>query len=57
MTTGVVLRHRSQKCQVGSFPRISLGPSTTTDVMDQQGAELGSSQGRVNTAKLYPRSL
>ena len=41
MATGVVLHHRSQKCQVGSFPRLSLGPSTTTDVMDQQGLSWG----------------
>ena len=41
MATGVVLRHRSQKCQVGSFPRLSLGPSTTTDVIDQQGLSWG----------------
>ena len=26
---------------MGGFPRLSLGPSTTTNVMDQQGAELG----------------
>ena len=44
-------------CQVGSFPHLLLRPATTTDVMDQQGAELGSSQGRANTAKPYPRSL
>ena len=54
---GVVLRHSSPKCQVGSCPHLSLGPSTTTDVMDQQGAELGSSQGRANTAEPHPRSL
>ena len=57
MATGVVLHHNSSKCQVGSCPHLSLGPSTTTDVMDQQGAELGSSQGRANTAEPYPRSL
>ena len=57
MAIGVVLRHSSPKCQVGSCPHLSLGPSTTTDVMDQQGAELGSSQGRANTAEPYPRSL
>ena len=57
VATGVVLRHSSPKCQVGSRPHLLLGPSTTTDVMDQQGAELGSSQGRANTAELYPRPL
>ena len=57
VATGVVLRHSSLKCQVGSCPHLSLGPSTTTDVMDQQGAELGSSQGRANTVEPYPRSL
>ena len=57
MATGVVLRHCSQKCQVGSFPCLSLGPSTTTDVMDQQGAELGSSQGCTHTAEPHLRSL
>ena len=41
MAMGVVLHHSSQKCQVGSFPRLSLGPSTTTDVMDQQGLSWG----------------
>ena len=57
MAIGVVLRHSSPKCQVGSCPHLSLGPSTTTDVMDQQGTELGSSQGCANTAEPYPRSL
>ena len=57
VAAGVVLHHSSPKCQVGSCPHLSLGPSTTTDVMDQQGAELGSSQGRANTAEPYPRSL
>ena len=57
VATGVVLRHSSSKCQVGSCPHLSLGPSTTTDVMDQQGAELGSSQGRDNTTEPYPRSF
>ena len=57
MATGVVLHHRSQERQVGSFPRLSLGPSTTTDVMDQQGAELGSSQGCAHTAEPHPGSL
>ena len=54
---GVVLHHRSQKYQVGSFPHPSLGPSTTTDVMDQQGAELGSSQGCAHTAEPHLGSL
>ena len=57
VAAGVVLRHSSPKCQVGSCPHLSLRPPTTTDVMDQQGAELGSSQGRANTAEPYPRSL
>ena len=57
VATGVVLRHSSPKCQVGSCPHLLLGPSTTTDVMDQQGVELGSSQGRANTVEPYPRSL
>ena len=34
MATGVVLRHGSQKCQVGGCPHFPLGPPTTTDVMD-----------------------
>ena len=57
VATGVVLCHSSSKCQVGSRPHLSLGPPTTTDVMDQQGVELASSQGRANTAEPYPRSL
>ena len=57
VATRVVLRHSSPKCQVGSCPHLSLRPPTTTDVMDQQGVELGSSQGRANTAEPYPRSL
>ena len=57
VAAGVVLHHSSPKCQVDSRPHLSLGPSIATDVMDQQGAELGSSKGRANTAKLYPRSL
>ena len=57
MVARVVLRHSSQKCQVGGCPHFPLGPPTTTDVMDQQGVELASSQGRANTAEPYPRSL
>ena len=57
VATRVVLRHSSPKCQVGSCPHLPLRPSTRTDVMDQQGTELGSSQGRANTAEPYPRSL
>ena len=57
VATGVVLRHSSPKCQVGSCPHLSLGPPTATGVMDQQGAELGSSKGRANTAEPYLRSL
>ena len=41
MATGMVLHHHSQKCQVGSFPHLSLGPSTTTDVMDSRGLSWG----------------
>ena len=38
-------------------PHLLLGPSTITDVMDQQGAELWSSKGRANIAEPYLRSL
>ena len=57
MAAVVVLRHSSQKCQVGGHPCFLLGPSTTADVMDQQRSELGSSQGRAYTAKPHSRSL
>ena len=57
VAAGVILHHSSPKCQMGSCPHLSLRPPTTTDVMDQQGAELGSSQGRAHTTKSYPRSL
>ena len=42
---------------MGGRPCFPLGPSTTTDVMDQQRSELGSSQGCAYTAKPHPRSL
>ena len=42
---------------MGGRPCFPLGPSTTTDVMDQQRSELGSSQGRAYTAKPHSRSL
>ena len=41
MATGVVLYHRSQGQQAEAAARLSLGPSTTTDVMDQQGLSWG----------------
>ena len=41
VAAGVVLHHSSPKCQVGSCPHLSLGPPTTTNVMDQQGLSWG----------------
>ena len=38
-------------------PTFRSPPPIATDVMDQQGAELGSSKGCANIAEPYPRSL
>ena len=40
MAMRVVLYHSSQGHQMGGAACFSLGPPTTTDVMDQHGAEL-----------------
>ena len=45
MATGVVLYHRSQGQQVEVAARLPLGPSTTADIMGQQGALQGDRSG------------
>ena len=50
VATGVVLYHRSQGQQAEAAARLSPGPSTTADVMGQQGARLGAVQGRSSVA-------
>ena len=41
MAAGVVLHHSSPKYEVGSCPRLPLGPPAATGVMGQLGAGLG----------------
>ena len=41
MTVEVVLRHGSQRHKVGGRPRVPLGPSVTTSVLDRHRTELG----------------
>ena len=45
MATGVVLYHRSQGQQAKAAACLSLGPSTTADIIGQQRARLGAVQG------------